>query len=248
MIRRFVAALVVLTLVFAAPIAFAGSIDAKSAKKAMQYCQKGERMMKAGRLDAAAKQYDRAVKIAPEFPAAHIGLGQLAMAAQDFPRALQHFERARDGYAALGDALKAIESERYASARKQIEALQDSLVQGSQATAGFDNLDRSRIENQIARLQAIEAPSSEPLTEAPGEIFFYIGNAHWRLGHLEEALEAWETCVERSPKFAMVHNNLALAYWKKGNPKRGLEELEVAEKLGFPVNPKMRADLEKAAQ
>jgi len=74
--------------------------------------------------------------------------------------------------------------------------------------------------------------------EAPGEVWFQIGNAQFRLGRLDEAIVSWETCAKKSPKFAQVHVNLAVAYWKQGRFDEARKALARATELGFPVNPR----------
>jgi hypothetical protein len=45
----------------------------------------------------------------------------------------------------------------------------------------------------------------------------------------------------------MVHNNLALAYWKAGRLVDAKASLARAEELGFPVHPQFKADLHGAS-
>ena len=59
----------------------------------------------------------------------------------------------------------------------------------------------------------------------PGELHFYIGNALFNMNRLDEALEAWETCARMTPRFSLVYNNLAVAYWKKGRLDRAVDRI-----------------------
>ena len=102
------------------------------------------------------------------------------------------------------------------------------------------------MQNTILQLQAIDPPDPDELMSAPGEVYFYIGYALYQLDRSTEALAAWETCREKSPKFALVHNNLALIYMRLGRLEQARESIERAQELGFPVHPQFKADLERA--
>ena len=70
-------------------------------KQAVRFERKGSRSLQTGDLAGAEKNYTKSLNAMPAFPAAHIGLGQIAMAQEDFEGALAHFEQARDGYTEL---------------------------------------------------------------------------------------------------------------------------------------------------
>jgi len=223
------------------------SVAGGEMKQATRFQQKGARALQNGDLPGAEKHFTKSLSAMPSFPAAHIGLGQIAMSRKDFEGALAHFEQARDGYAGLGEALLDVETERYANAQDQIQALNDSISQfASQTTGASSNLSVSQMQNQISQLQAIQPPDRQKVGEPPGEIYFYIGNALFRLGRRDEAVAAWETCSEMSPEFAMVHNNLALAFMQGGRLEEAMRSLERAERLGFEVNPAFKKDLKAA--
>ncbi len=88
---------------------------------------------------------------------------------------------------------------------------------------------------------------SKTIGVPPGEFHFYVGNAMFQLGRVDGAVESWERCRDAKPRFAMVYNNLALAYWKQGRLDDAVAALDKAGELGFPVNPDFRADLTRAS-
>jgi len=148
-----------------------------------------------------------------------------------------------------------LQAKRYTETQRTIATLRDNLrnLQSAQtqnsARAEPTQIQReiATIEDQIHRLEAVDMPSRDKPTEPPGEIYFHMGNAQFRLNRIDEAITSWETCALKSPKFAMVHNNLAVAYWKKGRIGDAKKALTHAKELGFPVNPQFVADLDKAA-
>jgi tetratricopeptide (TPR) repeat protein len=242
--------LALLLVTFAALCLFIPVAGATDIQKAGMLATKGDRAMETAQLDKATTLYNRALKAAPEFPMAHIGLGNLAMARQDYEGALRHYEQARDGFVTLGEQLVELQAKRYADASKRIAELNDSIQQISSQSSGGGTLDISitRMQSTINQLHAITPPSNFPAEhKAPGEVYFQIGNALFRLNRIDEALIAWETCRESSPDFPMVYNNLALIYWKTGRMEEAVRSLRRAETLGFPVNPDFKRDLGKAA-
>ncbi len=217
-------------------------------QQAEKICVKGESAMRAGNVADARRSFEEAVETVPSYPPAHIGLGHIAMTEKRFEDALREYEAAKNGYGDLGEALREIEMRRYRTTQDQIADLRDTLNQ--LRSAGNRQADASlqiaKVENAIARLEAVAAPVEGAAGKPPGEIYFYIGNALFQLKRRGDAIEQWRVCTEISPKFAMVHNNLALALWQEGKLDEAIASLNRAEGLGFPVNPSFRADLQKA--
>ena len=219
-------------------------------------CQNAARYLQAGNVKKARELYEKAVTVVEFMPEAHIGLGMIGMSEAKFEEALAQFELARDGYTSLGELLFDMEMTRWRAAqdeirtlREQISTMRADMMRGK--GGGSNPLAEQRIrdwEAKIRTLEAIEAPQRGSSHEPPGEVFFHIGNACFRLERYEQARQAWETCATRSPKFPLVHNNLAIAYWKAGMFDDARASIARAEKLGMAISPQFKADLEQAAQ
>jgi tetratricopeptide (TPR) repeat protein len=233
------------------------AVTSQQLNRASKLHRKGVQAMQSGDLEKARQSFEKALGDVPMFPDAHIGLGQLALAEREYENALAHFEQARDGYAELGESLFDIRMKRYTDARNAIATIDDQIrhVESSSSVSsgesrysvgGQNAIKVARMRNQQEQLRAIQPPDPEKTSEPPGEVFFYIGNALFQLNRRSEAIQAWETCREKSPEFPMVYNNLALAYMQEGRLEVAKESLDKAEELGFPVNPQFKADLDKA--
>ena len=215
---------------------------------------RGVRALEKGKIDKAHKSLRRAVRAMPSFPPAHIALGHIAMHRQEYEQALLEYTTARDGYRNLGAEVAALETERYAQARDSIVTLEEEINNlRNPSTALFKGLPEServqrlaQLEGRLQQLQAIRLPGTHDSEEPPGEIHFYVGNALFRLGRLDEAVDAWATCSEVTPDFPLVYNNLAFGYWKKGDPERAAEYLDRAERLGFELNPNFKLDVARS--
>ena len=62
-------------------------------------------------------------------------------------------------------------------------------------------------------------------------------------GELDEAIQANLKALEISPEFAVVHNNLAIAYLQAGDPQSAIEHCDRAVALGYEVAPEILAEL-----
>lgn len=210
------------------------------------------RALKAGNVRKARTYYTKALEIIPSFPEAHIGMGHIALGEGRFEDALREYEAARNGYAELGDALFDHELTRYMEAQQQIRDIRDRIRELQRALTLRPALDPHTIEREIVQLEAssqqlesIKAPLRGGI-EPPGELSFYAGNALFRLGRVDEAIREWEICTQKSPKFPLVYNNLAVAYIKKSRLHDALQSVALAERMGVVVNPGLKADLERS--
>lgn len=232
-------------------------ISARDLQKAASFSEHGGKILETGDVAKAKAEYEKALVAVASFPDAHLGLGHVAMKEGRFEDALKEYEAAKAGFAELGDAIFDLQVKRYNDTQRQIASLRDSLhnrqttLNAGRGTGG----DNTYVERQIAqleeairRLEAVTMPTKDAPRDPPGEVYFHLGNAQFRLNHLDEALAAWETCAIKSPRFPMVRNNLAVAYWKKGRFDEAKASLARAQELGFPINPQLKADLEKAAE
>jgi tetratricopeptide (TPR) repeat protein len=224
------------------------AIGADELGRAAHYHRRGVQALQGENLAKARRNFERALEEVPMFPSAHIGLGQIAMAEQHYERALAHFEQAREGFEKIGDSLLDLESRRYAEAQNRIALIEDQIrhLQSQGVAGGMLQIRINEMQSTISRLQAIDPPDPDKATEAPGEVYFHIGNALFQLRRPAAAIDAWETCRAKNPKLAMVYNNLAVAYVQLGRLEQARTNLARAEKLGFPVNPQFKLDLERA--
>ncbi|UCF66545.1 MAG: tetratricopeptide repeat protein [Acidobacteriota bacterium] len=232
----------------------ASDVSPSKLRQAAAHTAKGDKALEAGNLERARKYYGKALDAVVDFADAHVGLGHIAMREQEFADALAAFERARDGYIVMGDALYNQKAKDYYDSQDKIRELQAALSSlrtqrpsASGATSDFRTQQRiTQLETEIQRLQNTDPPSEAEAREVPGKIFFYIGNALSRLQRVEDATAAWEQCVEKDPDFAPVYNNLAVAYWQAQRLKEAQSCVEKAESLGVTVNPAFKAELQRS--
>lgn len=240
----------------------ARDVEERDLRMAMAYAQKGISALKKGNVARAREDFDRALAKLPGLPDAHTGLGHLAMRERRFEDALREYRLAEEGWRTMSSIRLRMETERYAKSRDELQRLRAvqfelaqaaSRVESRSATSGDDGASAGRlaresmeVEARIRALEAMNAPTSNPSREPPGDVYFFLGNALFDLKKIDEAIAAWEVAAKSMQKFAPVQNNLAVAYWKTGRLEDAWASLKRAESLGFTVNPSFRADLEKA--
>lgn len=253
--RRILCAFLLLGLGGGGP-APAAEATARTVQQASALCRKGAKSLEAGDKPRASESFEKALAVLPTFPDAHLGLGHIALGEQRFDDALHSYLRARDGYLALGSALQQIREQNYRDTQQQIGQVRDQISSLGRATTNARTDARTEAEiarqltalqDQLRRLEAIEPPRESASAEPPAEVWFFIGNAQFRLERYDEARASWEQSAKLNPGFAQIHNNLAVVYWKAGRFGDAQTELATAERLGFPVNPKMKEDLARAS-
>jgi tetratricopeptide (TPR) repeat protein len=233
----------------------AAPASARDLQRAAGECQEGTKLLMANDVVKAKERFTKALTLVPTYPDALLGMGHVDMREGRFDYALKAYQGARDGYKDLGESILDLQAKRYTETQRMIATLRDNLrnMQSSQSQnstrAEPTQVDRriAETEDQIRRLEAVQMPSRDNPTEPPGEVYFHMGNAQFRLNAIDDAIDSWEMCAQKSPKFSLVHNNLAVAYWKKGRVDDAKKALAHAKELGFPVNPQFVADLEKAS-
>lgn len=221
--------------------------------KADRYCGDGFKALDAGDIAKAKKNFDKALAIAPLFPDGHRGLGHLAMRDKRYEDALREYQAARSGYTELGELMFNIALQRYNDDRQRLPLLEKELVQlqgGGANNMNLSGTDRrfriQDVQDQIRSIKNSSAPSHDNVSAPPAALDFDVGAALSRLGRWSEAVEAFETCVKKNSGLSAAYDNLALAYWRTGRVDDARKSLAKAEELGFPVNPKFKADLERA--
>ncbi len=218
--------------------------------KATRLCTDADKALQSGDTEKGRLLFGRALEAVPDFPDAHLGLGQMAMVERRYEDALREFEAARDAYARFGEILFDVRMQQFTKTRDEISMLQDSLAQIREGAmfarpsgGGGTVLDQAKIENRIQQLEGVPEPKMEEAAEPPAEIFFLIGNAQFRLSRLDAAAASYEECIRRNPKHLPSYTNLALALRSAGKVEEARAAIARAEAAGLKPDPKLKSDL-----
>ncbi len=244
--RRTVLVLGLVASALASPqVAVAGSTY-RGLREAVGFYRKGVVLQRRGDIARAETNLIKATNALPGFPEAHVSLGNIAFRAQRYEEALTHYQDAWAGYERLGDVLFDVQADRYNDAREMISDLRDAIqaIESGKVKWPVPDLKVFELQQTIQHLELIRLPDRSELSHPPGELSFLIGNVQFHLGHIEEAVAAWEVCAQRAPDFPLVYNNLAVGYLKLGKGQRAIECVQRAESLGVTIHPGLKRDIE----
>lgn len=245
---------------------FADEAGNRALAKASVIVSKGDRALSAGNPKKAEQQYAKALQLLPDLPEAHVGIGRVLMTRGRFEEAYAAFLEAERCYRAKSASLLQLRELRYEKARARASDLHrrsnilkfnidrlEALLTESDGRSGQRQTDQltalraevRQIDEEVRRLEQVPPPEPLALDGVPGELFFHLGNALNNLDRMTEAVEAWESCVARSPEFPLAYVNLAVAYWMLDRPGDARACVEQAERLGREVHPDLRRALDE---
>jgi tetratricopeptide (TPR) repeat protein len=198
----------------------------------------------------AAKQFQQAIDIDPKFALAYYALGRAEMALRNFAKAIDAYTKCRELYVAIGG--EHFNSQLEATKRLDDRILEtkiaiDQAGQVSAAKSGTpsQSLMVRELQNQLDRLtQAKERNVNISLdATVPYFVPLALGAAYFRSGKLADAEREDKTAIDANPKAGEAHNNLAVVYLVTGRLDAATQEVALAEKWHFRVNPDLKAEI-----
>lgn len=187
--------------------------------------------MEVNDLQAAARDLDEAIAMAPQWAAAHYERGKLWLRADDMVNAAQSFQRAADLLPGFG------------SAWANLGATLGELDRPAEALAAFeralaiDPLNPQALNNvgvvrrELGRLSESEAAFRQVIQLTPGMAFghYNLGHTLFLQGRFQAALSAYAEGQSRDPERNPVQaSRLAMCKVATGDAAGGLRELQQA--------------------
>lgn len=235
-----------LSLMAPALAAAGGAPTADSLKLAQKAYQNGLDLMRAESWDEAAEQFKTAAGHDPYMVMAYYNLGQCRMADKRYVEAAAAYKAGQEAFTTM-QALSEKERGRLARERRdEMDEIRDSLRRVDNMK--FQNPDQMRIklEDRLRLLESMEFKNTALPQPIPAEFRLALGSAYFRQNKLAEAEAEYRAAVDVNPKLGPVHNNLAVICLMTGRADEAASELDEAEKNGVTVNPRLKADIEKA--
>jgi tetratricopeptide (TPR) repeat protein len=203
-----------------------------------------------GRPADAEPLFARAVSLQPRLGSALLGLGRVALARQDYGRAVEYLEQVLSvnpqasvvhyplamAYRGLGDLTKA---ESHVRLQGQIQAdtldpLMQEIGELLQSAMAYDGRgERALAGGQWAaaaddfRRGMALAPDNPTLRH---KLQYHLATALAMSGDVQGAVEQFEDVVKRSPDFSRAHYSLGILMASSGRPQQALEHLSAAVK------------------
>jgi Tfp pilus assembly protein PilF len=220
-------------------LASAGLVDATSHRDAMALFRTGQELLSAEKFDDAVTALSKSVDKDPLLSIAHYGLGQAYMNLRRFASAAKSYKDAIEALRRLHELGQSNQFEVEKQRDDEIKELKRLL---GTTSSGASPLTAVRLEQRLRDLEN-QRTAIGGAFRPPAEILLALGSALFRNGEAEAAEANWKAAIEVNPKYGEAHNNLAVIYMQTGRLDEAEQEMKLAEKNGFRVNPQFRTDL-----
>jgi Flp pilus assembly protein TadD len=214
--------------------------DEPSRREALRLFQTGQELMAGEQFARAADAFSSAIAKDGLLTVAHYGLGQAYMQLQRFADAVTAYKGCIDAARKLHGLRQTYQFEVDRQRQDAIRALKETLG----PNVKMDQLKRTEIEQHVRDLENQRISIDAPF-QAPAEVLLALGSAYFRNEQREEAELEWKAAIAVNPKLGQAHNNLAVIYMQSGRFAEAEQEIKLAEKSGFRVNPQFKEDLKK---
>jgi tetratricopeptide (TPR) repeat protein len=233
----------ILAAVLAVPLAFSTPEEA-SRRKALEHNRSAEQLMRTERFAQAAEEFTQAITLDPLLVSAHYGLGQAYMALKLYPKAVDAFKATEEAVMKVGSLGAKAREELEKQNDDEIRELRNSIValQGGRIKDAAADQMIMKIEERIRLLEDMKGKGRE-VQRVPAEVHLGLGSAYFRQNMLPEAEAAYTQAVRTNNKLGAAHNNLAVIYMLSGRFPQANASVEAAEKAGFRVDPRLKADI-----
>lgn len=225
-------------------------------RRAQQHDRTGWTRVDAKDFEAAAREFQAALQIHPDYADALYGLGKARMALKQYAGAVSALERCRDAYARAGtqDAEHRLLANRAREDQLRLLRQRLSTLEGP-APAGGAALSAASTEilelkQQIRTLQAEResGPATAQPAPVPPFVSLALGSAYFRLERLADAERQFRDALAADPAFGEAHSNLALVCLLTGRAGEAQAHVRTAEEAKFPVNPELKRQIREALQ
>jgi tetratricopeptide (TPR) repeat protein len=218
--------------------------DEQSRREALSLYRTGQEFMSSERFDKAVEAFTSAIGKDPLLTLAHYQLGQAHMSLKRPVSALQAYKGCLEAMEALHHLEETSRFEVDRQREQEIRELRSEMDSLSQIKT-LGPLKRAVIEQRLQDLQQQRTSKGGGAFRPPAFVLLAVGSAHFRNGDRDSAEYNWRAAVEANGKLGEAHNNLAVVYLQKGQKAEAENEVKLAEKAGFRVDPRLKEDIKK---
>jgi tetratricopeptide (TPR) repeat protein len=207
--------------------------------EAIRHFRIGQELLSSEQFEKAVDAFSKAVENDRLLSIAHYGIGQASMSLQRYASAAKAYKDCIEAMRILHDVEQSNKFEVDRRREDEIRELQTVL---NQSTRGTPTPTRLQMEQRLRDLQD-QKRSIGGAFRPPAEVLLALGSAYFRNGDTAGAEANWKAAIEVNQKYGEAHNNLAVIYMQAGRLAEAEQELKLAEKNGFNVNPQFKTDL-----
>jgi len=236
----------VIVATFALPVALAVPAypqiaDQPHRAEAIRLFRVGQELLQGEQFEKAIDAFSEAVKNDELLSIAHYGIGQANMN-------LRRYASAAKAYLASVDAMRKLhdleQTQKFEVDKRREDEIRELRTVLSNSTRGTPMPVRMQFEQRLRDLED-QKRSVGVAFRPPSEVLLALGSAQFRNGDRDAAEANWKAAVEVNPKYGEAHNNLAVVYMQTGRFTEAEQEMKLAEKNGFNVNPQFKTDLKE---
>jgi Flp pilus assembly protein TadD len=216
-----------------------------------QHYRLGWEAFRAEHWDEAVREFKQVIEIDATHKLAYYGLGRSYMGLKQFGNASAAYEQCRALYEA--DASEKLRSAQEAETIRRADLDQIQVAINALASRGTNTATPTATSNQLRQLrdQAQRIQNKRDVingnlsiaSEAPPFVWLALGSAYFRSSRFPEAEKAYKATIDGDPKSGEAWNNLAALYLMTGRYADAQQAVTNAEKLGYAVNPAMKAEI-----
>jgi len=217
-------------------------------RQAIAHYRTGQQLLLQEQFEQAIQEFTRAVQIDPLLTLAHYGLGKAHMSLKNYPAAIRAFIGCRDAYQSVYQLSGSVSLTREKLLDQELEELRDSIRTIQVSNLQVNSITIQKIEERIREVEHERRRGIMGNTfEIPAEVSLALGSAYFRNGNLDDAEREYKTAIDVNAKLGEAHNNLAVVYLLTNRAPLAVDEIKLAEKAGFRVNPGLKQQVKEAA-
>ncbi len=216
------------------------------AERAQLHYRLGWESLRSEAFEAALKEFQQAIDLNPKFTLAYYGLGKSHMGLHRYANAVSAFETCRDFYVVKAGEKFSGQFDANRQRQDRIMELQELARQSGQGPQTRQVQDQQRqIQNAIRQTldETMRGSNLNIDASAPAFVSLALGSAYFRAQRIADAEREYKATTDVDPKAGEAHNNLAVVYLITGRLEAATQEVALAEKWRFRVNPDLKAEI-----
>ena len=215
---------------------------------------KGKEYFLKGNYKKSEKELKKCIETMPEHVKAHFYLSQVLYKKEEFQKALEHIEKAKENFELMAGLFAYAYQQYILQLREQEDILDSQISELREKLSGTTDDDTiRRLEAQVGSLEQKKGIIISRLTEPvppsgsiPADYFYFHGNILFRLNTHQEAFREYLEAIKINPQHGNAYNNLANLYHMGKEYQKALDCLNQAEANGAEINPKLKKAILKA--